>query len=136
MDPGVVAAGKRKLLEELLQSRLVLGHIGINFAPGAFEIDVADDGGTSVTGAGDVEHVEVVLFNDPVQVDVDEVLARGRAPVPDDKLFNVGQLQRFFQQRIVVEIDLADREVIGRAPVGVHFSQEVRGKRGCVCVHE
>ena len=47
-----------------------------------------------MTGAGDVEHVEVVLLDDPVQVHIDEVLTRRRAPVSDHQRLHVRQLQR------------------------------------------
>ena len=44
----------------------------------------------AVAGTGDVEHVQVILLDDPVQVYVDEVLARRSAPVPDHERLDVG----------------------------------------------
>ena len=41
------------------------------------------------------------------EMDVDEVLARRRAPVSDHQRLHVRQLQRLLQQRIVVKINLA-----------------------------
>ncbi len=70
------SAGKRELLEELLQSGLVESYIGINLAPGAFEVDIAHNRWPAMTGTGHVKHVEVVLLDNPVQMDVDEVLTR------------------------------------------------------------
>ena len=37
----------------------------------------------AVSGAGDVKHVQVISRDDPVQVNVDEVLTRRGAPMPD-----------------------------------------------------
>ena len=39
--------------------------------------------------------------------------------------------ERLAEQRIVEQIDLADREVIGRPPVGVHLPQQV-GRQGII----
>jgi hypothetical protein len=36
--------------------------------------------------------------------------------------FDVLELERFPEQRIRAEIDLTDREIVGGAPVSVHFS--------------
>ena len=118
-------AGERELLEQLLEPGFVLGDVRIDLAPGAFEVDVADDRRAAMTGAGDVKHVQVILFDDPVQVNVNEVLTWRRAPMPDHQRLHVRQLQRLLQQRIVVEINLPDRQVVGGAPIGVHPAQLV-----------
>jgi hypothetical protein len=79
-----------------------------------------------VTGTGDVEHIQVILLDDPVQVDIDEVLTRRRAPVPDHQRLHVGRFQRLFQQGVVVKIYLADRQIVGGAPVGVHLVEQLQ----------
>ena len=121
-------AGKRELLEQLLEPGLVLGDVRINLAPGAFEVNVAHNRRAAVTGTGDIEHVQVILLDDPVQMHVDEVLARRRAPVPDHQRLHVRQFQRLLQQRIVVEVNLADRQIVGGAPVGVHLVEQFRSE--------
>src|SRR5450756_2140262 len=83
------ASGKRKLNKELPKPRLVLADVGIDLAVSALEIRVADNRRTAVPGAGDVNHVEVVFLDDPVQVHVDEVLPRGRAPVAQQHVLYV-----------------------------------------------
>jgi hypothetical protein len=70
-------------------------------------------------GAGDVEHVKVVLLDQPVQVNVDEVQAWGGSPVPQESRLDVLLGQRLLQERIVVEIDLTDRQVVCGSPVGI-----------------
>src|ERR1019366_1550619 len=71
---------KRELHEQLLQAGLVLRYVWINISPSAFEVNVAHNRWAAVSRAGYVEHVQVVFFNDPVQMHVDEVLTWGRAP--------------------------------------------------------
>ena len=101
---------------------------GIDLAVSAFEVGVAHDGRAAVPGAGDVDHVEVVFLDDPVQVRVNEVLPGRRAPVPQQHVLHVRERQRPLQQRIVVEINLADRQIVGGAPVGVHPVEQFRVK--------
>ena len=59
----------------------------------------------------------------PVEVRVDEVLARRRAPVPEQARLDVRRLQWLGQQRVVEQIDLADRQIVRGAPVGVQQLQ-------------
>ena len=40
------------------------------------------------------------------------------------------ELERGFEQRIVLQIDLPDRKVIRRAPISVHFFQQIGRQRG------
>jgi hypothetical protein len=72
-----------------------------------------------MTGTSDVDHVQVVLVDHPVQVDVDEVQTGRRAPMAQEPRLDVLLGQRLLEQRVVVEIDLADRQVVGGAPVRV-----------------
>ena len=64
---------------------------GVNLAVGAFEIRIGHNRRSAVTGARHIDHVEIVLFDDPVQVRVDEVLARRGAPVSQQHTLDVGQ---------------------------------------------
>jgi hypothetical protein len=76
-----------------------------------------------VARPGDIDDVQVVLLDDAVQVDVDEVQPRRRAPVPEQARLDVLQRERFLQQRIVVEIDLPDRQIVRGPPIGVHLAE-------------
>jgi hypothetical protein len=73
-----------------------------------------------MTGAGDVDHVEIVLVDHPIEVNVDEVQAGRRSPVPEEPGLDVLLCERLLEQRVVVEIDLTDRQVVGGAPVPIH----------------
>ena len=62
---------------------------------------------------------EIALLDDPVEMDIDEVEARRRAPMAEQARLDVLDLQRLAQQRIGQQIDLADRQIIRGAPPGV-----------------
>ncbi len=117
------------MFEEFFEAGFVLGDVGVDVGVGAFEIDVGDECGAAVAGAGDVDHVEVVLFDDAVEVGVDEILAGGGAPVSEEAGLDVVELEGLAEEGVVEEIDLSDGEVVGGAPVGIYFFKEVRGER-------
>src|SRR5579862_8700269 len=60
---------------------------------------------------------------------VDEILAGGRAPMAEQHWFHMRESERLFQQRIVIEVELTHRQVVGGSPVGVHPRQEF-GRKG------
>src|ERR1022692_1277811 len=133
------SAGKRELGKQTFQSGLVLTDVRVDFAVGAFQIGAADHRRTAVPGTGYVDHVEIVLVDDPVQMRVDEILARCRAPVSEQHALDVPGRQRLLEQRIVAKIDLPHREIIGRAPVRVQLSQMLvvyrRRRKGVIPRH-
>ena len=122
------AAGKRKLREEALHALDVLPDVGIELAVGSFEIGVRHHARAAMSGAGDVDHVEVVLLDDAVAVGVDEVQAGRGSPMAQQARLDVLRLQRLGEQRVIEQIDLADRKIVGRAPVGVDLAVVLRGK--------
>ena len=97
--------------------------LGIELAVGAFEPGVGDHPRTAVARPADVDHVQVVFFDQPVAMGVNEVQAGRGAPVPQQPGLDVLEAQRLGQQRVVVEINLPNREIIRRAPVGVDLAQ-------------
>ena len=76
-----------------------------------------------MAGTGDIDHIQVILADDPVQMHIDKVLAGRSAPVPEQHRLDVLRPERRAKQGIITEIELADRQIIGRAPVGVNFTQ-------------
>src|ERR1700730_15617203 len=105
----------------------------IDLAVRALEVRVGYDSGPAVAGAGDVNHVEVVFLDDPVEVHVNEVLPGGCAPVSQQHVLHIRERQRPLQQRVVVQINLADRQIVGGAPVGIHPVEQFR--RECAGCH-
>ena len=120
-------ARERELGEQSLEAGFVLRHVRIHLGVCALEVRVRDERRPAVARSGDVEHVDVALADDPIEVDVDEVLARRRPPVAEQPRLDVRRRERHLEQRVVVQIDLPDRQVVGRPPVGIHFRQEVGG---------
>ena len=124
------AAGEGELLEEPFHARLRPGRCwGRSRCRCLRDKPVATMAGAAVAGADDVNHVKVVGLDDAVEVDVNEIQAGRGAPMPEQTRLDVVDLERLFQQRVVVEINLADGEIIGGAPVGVHFLEEMGRER-------
>src|SRR5665648_394313 len=84
---------------------------------GAFEIAMRDQPRTAVAGPDNIDHVQIALFDQTVEMDIDEVEPGGSAPMPKQTRFDVFELERGVEQRIVLKINLPDREVIGGAPI-------------------
>ena len=120
------AAGEAELLEQPLHPLRVLADVRVDLAVGAFEVGVGDQRRAAVPRADDVDHVQVVALDDPVEVDAEHVQARRRAPVAEQPRLDVLALQRLLQERVVEQVDLADRQVVGGPPVGVHLAELVR----------
>lgn len=56
---------------------------------------------------------------------INEVLPGRGAPVTQKAGLDVAGLERLCEERVIKQIDLADREVVGGTPVGVDFAQRV-----------
>ena len=123
------AAGKRELREQTLHSCLVLGHVRIQFAVGALEVSVGHHTRPPMTGASDVDHIQIALLNDPIEMNVDEIQSWRRAPMSKEPRLDMLALERFFEQWIVVQINLADRQIVCRPPIRVHLPEQLRGER-------
>ena len=83
-----------------------------------------------MAGAGDEDDVGVAVADDPVEVKVEQVEPWRGAPVSEQSGFDVLGLQRFGQQGIVQQVDLAYGEVIGGPPVGIEAGQFIVGEGG------
>jgi hypothetical protein len=88
-------------------------------AVAALEPGVGDQRRAAVAGTGDVDHVEVARRDHAVEMGVDEVEARGRAPVAEQPRLDVLERQRLAQQRVVEQVDLPDGQIVRRAPPGI-----------------
>ena len=80
---------------------------------------LATSPGPAMARPGDVDHREVVGFDDAVQMHIDEVEARRRAPMAEQARLDVLELERLFQERIVEQVDLADGEIVRRPPPAI-----------------
>jgi hypothetical protein len=105
-----------ELLEQPAHSLEVARDVGIDLAVGPLEPGVRDETGPAVTRPRDVEHRKIASDDRAVQVRVDEVQPRGRAPVAEQARLDVVEGERLPEQRVVEQIDLADRKVVRRTP--------------------
>jgi hypothetical protein len=64
-----------------------------------------------------------MFFDNAIEMRVDKVQARRRSPVTEQARFDVFEFERLAQQRIIKQINLPDRKIIRRAPVGVYALQ-------------
>jgi hypothetical protein len=76
-----------------------------------------------MAGARNINHVEIVFLNQPVEMDTDKTLARIGPPMADQTLLDVFHLQWLPQQRIIREIQHPQREIVASPPVSVHFAK-------------
>ena len=79
--------------------------------------------------AHDDHSVLLVISNETVDVADEEVQARGGAPVTDQTVLDVFAGERLLHQRVATQIDLADGEVVGCAPVLIHAFDSFLGNR-------
>ena len=112
-------AGEGELAEELAETVLARADAGEELAVGALQVRVRDIRRPAVAGAVDEDRVQVALLDRPVQVGVDEVQPRDGAEVAEQPRLHVLGRERLAQERVVEQVDLADGEVVRRAPVRV-----------------
>ena len=117
------SAGKRELLEQAPQAVGVAADLRVDLAIGALEVGARDHRGSAVTRSRHVDHVEIVLLDDPIQMRVNEILAGCRAPVAEQHALDVLRLQRLAQQRIIAQINLPDCQIIRGPPIRVELAQ-------------
>ena len=113
------APRRRELPKESPQAVGVLRDARVDLRIRPFQVHVGQDRGPAVAGAGEVDHIGVGLSDQPIQVEVDEAEPGRRAPVPEQARLDVLGPERLAQERIVLKVDLADRQVVRGAPVGV-----------------
>ena len=116
-------AREGELLEELLHPFRVLALVRIDLRVGPFQIRGRQHPWCAVAGPGDEDHVEVVLDDHPVEMHPREGERRARTPVAEQTVLHIVGFQGFLEERVVLQIDHPDSEVVAGPPVGVHRGQ-------------
>src|SRR5437763_103169 len=80
------AAGEAELLEEAPQPLDVFRLVGTDLGIRALEVGVGENGRRPMAGAGDEDHVEIVLFDEAIEVDINKAHAGVGSPVPEQSL--------------------------------------------------
>ena len=76
------ASRRRELAKEQVHPLGILRHLGIDFRVGAFEIDIREERRSTMSWAGQVDHVHVMILDEPVEVDIDEAETWRCPPMP------------------------------------------------------
>jgi hypothetical protein len=84
-----------------------LGDVRVNFAVSALEIRVGDESRSTVSGARYVNDVQIVFPDQPVEMNVDKIQPGSCAPMTEQTRLDMFEFQRFLEQRIRIEINLA-----------------------------
>src|SRR5665213_243480 len=92
---------------------------------GTFKIAMRYNPRTAVTGSDDIDHVQIVVLDQPVEMDIEEIQPRRRAPMTKQTGLDVLKRQRCFEQRVILQIDLPDRKIVRRTPIGVHLLEKI-----------
>jgi hypothetical protein len=74
-----------------------------------------------VPGTCDIDDIRIMLFDQAIEMDIDEVLPRRSSPVPEQSWFDLLRSERLSQQGVFEEVDLADAQVIRGSPVAIHL---------------
>ena len=118
------SAREAEALEHPLQTLFILRNFRIDVGIGAVEPVVGDEEVTAMARSGQKDHVEVIPLDHPIAMNEDKVLSRDGAPVSDNLVLDHVTGQRLFQQRIVEEVELSSREIVGRHPVFIHLRKK------------
>src|SRR5215470_1848753 len=98
-------ARKGKLLEKPPQAFFVLAFVCVNFGVGTLQIDGSQNTRGAVPRSGQKNHVQVILFDEAIQVDVSKSQTGTCTPVSQKPIFDVLYLQRLFQEWIILQVD-------------------------------
>ena len=71
----------------------------------------------TVARPDDPDDLSVAFDNEPIQMGQDEIQPWGSSPVAQKPLLNVTWTEWLPQQRIFLQINLTNREIIGSTPV-------------------
>jgi len=80
------------------------------------EPGIGHDAGAAVAGARDVDDVQVAFDDEAIEVRPHQVECGGRAEVAEQSRLGVIDGERSLESRVVEQVDLPDREVVGRPP--------------------
>ena len=123
------SAGKRELLEQVSQTFGALWHAGIDLAVGPLEICIRHHSRSAMARTCDEDCIEIVALDHAIHVGVDEVQPGSSPPMAEQPWLDVREREPIPKQRIVQQVYLSDRQVVGGSPVRVDSRQLVRRKR-------
>ena len=87
-----------------------------------------------MTRSDHVHHVQITRLDHPVEMGVDQVHSRRGSEMTEETWLDMFRPQGLRQKRIVHQVDLADRAVVGGAPIAIDcrklfVTQGIPGRR-------
>src|SRR6202158_3309153 len=100
----------------------------IQLAVGALEECVRLHAGSAMTRTGNVDNVQIQLFDEPIEMKIDEIQAGRGSPMAEQAWLDVFNFQRLTQKWILEKVYLPNGEVVCGASGCVHPAQLFRGQ--------
>jgi hypothetical protein len=76
-----------------------------------------------VAGTGQIDGIEIVLPDQAIEMRIDEVQAGSGPKMSQEAWLDMLDFERLAQQRIGIEINLADGKIVGGAPVSIDLAK-------------
>ena len=83
------AARRRELPEEKPHTILIRRDLRMDFGVSTFQIGARIERGAAVPGTSDIDDIRIMLFDQAIEMDIDEVLPRRSPPVPEQSWFDL-----------------------------------------------
>ena len=106
------AARPRETADEEFQAGGIQGELGIEALKAAFHIEIGQISGCAMTGPGNQKDSKVFVQNKTIELGVNEIYPGTGSPMAQQPAFDMGWLQRFFEQHIFLKIDLRGGQII------------------------
>lgn len=119
------AIGPGELPKQLAQAIAIALYVRKSLGIRTFKISARHQTRPAMAWAGDQYHVQIILADEPIEMGVYEVQSRRRTPMAQQARLDVIELEGLFEKRIVLQIDLSDRQIICRSPIPVDIGQDI-----------
>src|ERR1700730_10434752 len=116
-------ARERKLPEKLLQSNDVFALVGIDLGIASVQIYRSEYTRCAMAGTGYVNHVQIIFFDNAVQLRPHKGLPGTGSPVAQKAKLDMLNSERLPQQRILSQIQHSENQIATGAPVRVYVVQ-------------
>ena len=123
------AVGPGELAEQPLHPVPATIDIRVDLGIGSLQVGVRHQARAAMARTDNADHVQVIQLDQAIEMDVDEIQPRRRAPMAKQARFEVFQPKRNLKKRIVLQIDLPDGQVVCRTPIGVHLLKKFGRQR-------
>lgn len=91
---------RRELPKQFTNAFGIFCDSGVNLCIGPFQVDVGNQCGATMSGSREVDGVDIVILNQPIDVDIDKTQSSRCAPMSEQAWFDVYGLQWLSEQGI------------------------------------